>query len=378
MTPVEAMPAPLRSAMPRDLLARLLAGQAGWHQAQGHWEALQSQARRANLSARLADAVLSAGAAASWPARYTAHGQAALKLQRRATQSMRVEVARVAAALATNGLPCVLLKGTAYLVADLPPARTRVFGDIDVLVPQARLDLAENALLGGGWVAHDLSAYHQRYYRQWMHEIPPLTHITRGSIIDLHHTVVPPTSAFRVDGALLLAGARPVAGLAGVQVLQPADMVLHSAVHLFTDGEFDHGLRDLLDLHGLLAHFADTEPGFWDALLQRAATLGLQRPLWHALVHARRLLGTPLPAQAQAWLQQQAPAWPSRTLMAWLLRVALRPQHPASRAPGDGLARWLLYVRSHALRMPLRLLLPHLARKAWMARFSPAPEAPPR
>ncbi len=295
-----ALPGP---TMPRDLLARLLSGQAAWREADGHWEALLSQARRANLSARLADAVAQAGAAAVVPSRYAAHHQSALKLQQRATQSMRVEVGWVAAALAQDGLPCVLLKGTAYLVAGLPPARTRVFGDIDVLVPQASLGAAENALLGGGWIAQDLSAYHQRYYRQWMHEIPPLTHISRGSIIDLHHTVVPPTSAFKVDGARLLAATRPVAAPPGVQVLQPADMVLHSAVHLFTDGEFDHGLRDLLDLHELLAHFAASEPGFWDALLQRAATLGLQRPLWHALVHARRLLGTPLPAQAQAWLQ---------------------------------------------------------------------------
>ena len=34
-----------------------------------------------------------------------------------------------------------------------------------------------------------------------------------------------------------------------------------------------------------------------------------------------------------------------------------------------GLARWLLYVRSHYLRMPLSLVVPHLVRKAWMQRF---------
>jgi len=34
-----------------------------------------------------------------------------------------------------------------------------------------------------------------------------------------------------------------------------------------------------------------------------------------------------------------------------------------------GFARWLLYVRSHALRMPLYLAVPHLIRKAWMRHF---------
>jgi len=36
-----------------------------------------------------------------------------------------------------------------------------------------------------------------------------------------------------------------------------------------------------------------------------------------------------------------------------------------------GPARWLLYVRGHALRMPLHLVLPHLLRKAWLRHFGP-------
>ena len=56
-------------------------------------------------------------------------------------------------------------------------------------------------------------------------------------------------------------------------------------------------------------------------------------------------------------------------LKAGLLTIALRPVHPSCHVPGEGLARWLLFVRSHWLRMPLHLLVPHLVRKAWMARF---------
>jgi hypothetical protein len=37
-----------------------------------------------------------------------------------------------------------------------------------------------------------------------------------------------------------------------------------------------------------------------------------------------------------------------------------------------GLARWLLYVRGHYQRMPLRLLVPHLVRKAVVS-FLPEP-----
>lgn len=359
-----------------DRLAGLLFGREPWTRVASHadWERLLSQARRANLWPRLAIAVQAAGQAP--PPRLQPHLDAGLKLQRRAAASMRAEVGQVAATLARQGLDCTLLKGCAYLMAGLPAAEGRLFGDIDLLVTQRDLPAAESALMGGGWVSFELDAYNQRYYRQWMHEVPPLTHVRRGSVIDLHHTIVPPTSVFRVDGAALLAARRPVPGHAGLYTLQPVDLVLHSAVHLFTDGEFENGLRDLIDLQLLLRHFERSEADFWPALLDRASALGLERPLWHAVHHLRRLAGLTPPAAAQQRLDGFAPGALQRRLIGRLLSVGLRPDHADCRSPGDGAARFALYVRSHALRMPARLLLPHLLRKAWMSRFGrPGPAA---
>lgn len=359
--------------MSADLLAGVLTGRRATPDSAEAWLALLSQARRANLAARLAQRVAEAGLAVPPSLNWQLDG--ALKAQRHLARMMRLEVRRVAHALSGDGVAFVLLKGAAYLVADLPPAQARQFGDIDVLVRQSDLALAESALMGGGWINLEANPYDQRYYREWMHEIPPLTHIGRGSVIDLHHTIVPPTSVFRVDGAALLANVLPVEGRPGLQVLQPVDMVLHSMVHLFTDGEFDNGLRDLLDLWDLLRHFSLQNDTFWDGLLARAEALGLGRPLYHALHHLERLAGPTLPERLRAQFNRLQPAWPARWLMHWLLAVGLRPLHPACRRPGDGLARWLLYVRSHWLRMPLRLLLPHLLRKAWLQRF-PAKSQP--
>lgn len=357
--------------MSRDHLASLLSGQAGWPVSPQDWEHLLSKARRTALSARLALAASEAHGQAAIPARVKPHLESAYKVQQRVAQAMRVEVNRVAQALGREGIPCVLLKGAAYLKAGLPPARARVFGDIDVLVPKADMARAESSLLGGGWISSDLGRYSQRYYREWMHEIPPLTHVTRGSIVDLHHTIAPPTSVFRVDGAALLAAARTVDGERGIQVLQPVDMVLHSAVHLFAEGEFDHGLRDLLDMRDLVVHFDASDSRFWPSLLARAAELGLQRPLHHALFHVERLFGPVVPAGMRSAVDGLSPSWLPRLLMAQLLGIALRPMHPSCHSPGEGLARWLLYIRSHWLRMPLRLLVPHLLRKSWLRRFPP-------
>jgi hypothetical protein len=52
-----------------------------------------------------------------------------------------------------------------------------------------------------------------------------------------------------------------------------------------------------------------------------------------------------------------------------LFGPALRPNHPSCRDGMSGFALWLLYVRSHYLLMPVRVLVPHLVRKAYVRRF---------
>jgi hypothetical protein len=95
----------------------------------------------------------------------------------------------------------------------------------------------------------------------------------------------------------------------------------------------------------------------------------LQIPLHHALFHIHRLFGVTAPEPWAERVKQLSPSAPARVAMAWLLGLALRPDHPSCNTRWTGLARWLLYVRSHALRMPLHLIIPHLLRKAWKRRF---------
>ena len=350
-----------------------------WPDKAEDWERLLSQARRARLMGRLGLSTLcEAGpVSATMPAGAKAQLDSAILVGRRIGMSQTVEAERLAAVLAHGRQRTVLLKGAAYLCARLPPARGRLFGDFDILVPQADLQAVESCLMAGGWISMERDAYNQRYYRQWMHEIPPLTHVRRGSTVDVHHTIAPPTSAFAVDGALLLAAARPVGDGSQFWVLQPVDMVLHSAVHLMSEGEFDHGLRDLLDLLDLLRHFGQHEPGFWVHLLDRADQLRLQRPLHHVLTQIERLFGSCVPADVQARVAAMAPLPWQRWWMNALFTQVLRPNHPSCDGPWTGLARWLMYMRSHALRMPLRLLVPHLIRKAWMSHVARGPKPSP-
>jgi hypothetical protein len=151
-------------------------------------------------------------------------------------------------------------------------------------------------------------------------------------------------------------------------------MILHSTTHLFFDGEFHHGLRDLVDLDDLVRHFAAQDAGFWATLADRAFEMDLARPLHYGLRYAQRILGTPVPAEVTAALRSAGPNPLLRPVMDALFSRALMPEHPSCSDALTPLSRWLLYVRGHYLRMPLRLLIPHLTRKAW--RRAEKPEKP--
>jgi hypothetical protein len=312
----------------------------------------------------LALAVKEAGLVEQVPAAPARHMEAALAAQSRLRQATRWEVENLVTALRPYGIRLVLMKGAAYEMAQAPPARSRLFNDIDVLVPRGELANAELALLMAGWTTVPMDAYDRRYYRQWMHELPPMRHRHRRSVVDIHHNLVPDTARIHPDPERLLAAAVTCPDRSDVWVLAPTDMVLHSAVHLFNDGEFDHGLRDLFDIRDLVRHFL-TDERDWNHLVERAGELELGRPLFYALRYLSRDLGCEVPHTATAALQEWSPPRPVRPVLDRVFRQGLRPDHRSCRDPATAVARWFLFVRGHFLRMPLHLLIPHLVRKSF-------------
>jgi hypothetical protein len=326
------------------------------------WSLLLGQARVSRLLARLALHLADQGWLDDVPDAPRRHLEGAISVAERQRQGVRWEIDRLRVALADMAGPVVLLKGAAYAAAGLPPARGRLFGDVDILLPREQLAAAEASLLSGGWVPQKLDPYDERYYRDWMHELPPFKHVWRHTWLDVHHTITPPTSRYAVDGSALLAEAVPLPELPGFAILSPCDLVLHSAAHLLLDGELPHGLRDLLDMDDLLRHFG-RDAGFWPRLVTRAHELGLAPLIALALQQVQRLFGTQPPPGAL----DSGPTLPSATgAVPALLAAALVPHHPSCSDGAVRRARQLLYLRAHALRMPMRQVLPHLARKAWM------------
>ena len=339
------------------------------------WDQIVRLGRSADLLARLAATAQQAGVWEALPAAPRRHLSSALRLARRQRRELDFELEHVADALADNGVPVVLLKGAAYAAAGLDLAHGRLLSDVDILVPRAALLATERALLLSGWVTTKRDAYDQRYYRTWMHELPPMRHVRRGTALDVHHALLPLTARLRPSTDLLLARARRLRPGSCLHVLAPHDMVLHSAAHLMHEGEFERGLRGLVDLDALLREFG-SQPGFWSGLVPRAVELELSRPLFYALRYSVDFLRTPVPP---AWLAALARApgadpgpWSLRWMDAALVR-ALSPVHALATDRWTPLARAFLYLRGHWLRMPPGLLLMHLSRKALSSRHQPVP-----
>ncbi len=85
----------------------------------------------------------------------------------------------------------VYLKGAAYQLADISYMQGRLMNDIDILVPQEQIAMAEEALMEHGWLHKKLTDYDDKFYRDYSQEIPPLRHFDRQTELDVHFNILP-------------------------------------------------------------------------------------------------------------------------------------------------------------------------------------------
>ncbi len=260
----------------------------------------------------------------------------------------------IMAARALQRLPdkLVLMKGTAYVMAALKAGEGRHVGDLDIMVGPGRLDHVEKALVGAGWSWVKQDSYDDAYYRRWMHELPPLVHVGRDKMADVHHTILPLTHRITPDAAAMLDAAVPVdrdcAGEARLHVFAPADMICHCAAHLIADGDLAGGMRNLWDFHLLYEEFGAANVDFPAELEARARRHGLWDAVSRASRLAHHLYGTNVRPDLSAL---------SASDRLFVRRLLARDHHGrATRWP----LRQAFYLRSHWMRMPPMMLARHL------------------
>lgn len=337
-----------RDAAEQPLLLRMLADpQAMATLPLRDWDALLREARVTRMLSRLAVMTDDTGVTDALPQQVRRHLVAARVMADRNDVLVRWEVRQIAKALRQVDTPIVLLKGAAYLHANLATSRGRIYGDTDILVKHDELDAVERALREHGWEVNEDNPYDEAYFRKWLHELPPMRHNERKTSIDVHHTIIPRTDTLRVDPQMLLDEAVPVPSEAleqfgeRVQTLSPRDMALHSATHLFRNGDFTTGLRDLADLDSLLRQFGgsnkpsdhldaasddDRIVRFWSPLCERAIELDLTLPLFCGVRFTRHFFDTPVPASILERIDDFAPGELKLSIVDKLVRRAVLPR----------------------------------------------------
>lgn len=337
----------------------------------GQWAAVLGAARRARALGHLASRLRLAGVATILPEPVAAHFESADRVIRRQRQRLHLELREVGDALDDLDVPIVLLKGAAYEALGLPLAAARVASDVDILVRPNDLRLVEDRLKARGWGSIELSAYDERYYREWSHEIPALSHPARGLEVDVHHSIAPGLRGDSSPVRALFERSLPCewrVGRAGrrirqFRVLEPADQLLHIAVHTFESSDLACRLREVMDFDMLYRAYCGPG-GHVDPriAIERAAATGTDRALWWTLHFAHRWLGTPIDRSLLDGAGRPDPL--VRYAMNWACDRSMLPGVTQRRSRVEFAAELALLTRYQWHRLPLRLLVPHVVEKA--------------
>jgi hypothetical protein len=239
------------------------------------------------------------------------------------------------------------MKGTAYAAANLAAGVGRSIGDLDIMVAREDLSFVEASLLNAGWEWVKPDPYDDQYYRDHLHELPPLLHRERDRMIDFHHTILPLTASPTPDAGAILESALRLDH--GLHVMALADMVLHSTAHLFDDGDLAGGLRNLWDINLLLRQFSEADETFWMELVARTEIHGLSNEIARALRLAAFLYAAPVDD-----------SWASRSKFTDTLYIRRLLARDGYGRETRKLMRFAFYVRSQWLRMPPLMLARHL------------------
>lgn len=284
------------------------------------------------------------------------------------TTQTHKEVELLNEVLTEKNIVPIYLKGAAYVLNNLPVSTQRLFSDIDILLDKQDIDDAEFLLKCEGFVSEKTNDYDQKYYRMYMHEIPALRHLDRGTVLDLHHNILPVCGEHPVNIDLFKQFTISFTDARNneFKVLQPHAMFLHASVHLFNESEFDKGLRDLHDLVSLYSHFTHQDEQFVEKVIDLAQKTELTKALYYSFQCIHNIFNVELSMTASQFVLSQRAQIKFPKLYDYIFERVLIPYHKSCDSPSVKLAKFLAFCRGHLLRMPLRLLIPHLTRKTWL------------
>ncbi|MBU3005692.1 nucleotidyltransferase family protein [Paraglaciecola arctica] len=269
------------------------------------------------------------------------------------SESLRVLLAKI-------DVNPIFLKGANYILRNSLNSEGRIVSDIDILVKKDEIENVESALKSALWQSEKLSDYDEKYYRNWAHEIPPLFHVLRETVLDVHHNFYLPISGRSPNVILFSSTVETVAG--GCLVLGKAETVLHSIIHLFMNEDFTNAFRDLFDIHLLVNEYESSE--FWRSLEILASKTQFEKELYYCLVLLMNIFGTQEPSIFPK-LRSRYKSLYSDFFINKILFNGIMPRHSLLNNYKNSTSRFLIFIRGHWLKMPIHILISHLAIKSY-------------
>lgn len=279
----------------------------------------------------------------------------------RQAQQVKYEAYEIKFTLGKEVIEPIFLKGAGYTLRKSLNSYGRVYSDLDILVPKNELEDAAKILNKHGWLNKALTDHDEKYYREWAHEIPPMSHYTRNTTIDVHHNIIPPVTGRAPKIDILLKQVERTSD--NYLVLTAPAAFLHSAIHLFTNEEFHNGFRDIVDLYLLAQEYQSKL--FWQQLDQLAQETRFSLELFYSLAMLAHFFDIKPPSDLLSRLHNEHKSWRSK-LVIKCLKSALKPHHQQILSRKDHLLIFLLYLRGHWIKMPLPILISHLSVKAFL------------
>jgi hypothetical protein len=204
--------------------------------------------------------------------------------------------ARVLESLAEAAVPVLVLKG-AVIGEFYPDPATRMYGDLDLLVPRARLDEAEAVLTRLGFT----TSYSKAWWLGHFHHLPVMATQDDAFAVELHWRVDDKDGVGRLPVEELWARSVPwVLGGQPALRLDPIDTALHLCRHAAVQHRAQQGLRPLCDLAHVTARWGTRE---WNTLVEQAVSHGLARAVYLVLTLASKVFGPIAPGEVISALQ---------------------------------------------------------------------------
>ncbi|MGJ8680891.1 nucleotidyltransferase family protein [Paraglaciecola sp.] len=254
----------------------------------------------------------------------------------------------------------IYMKGANYILRNSSNGQGRLVSDIDVLVNEHEITKVENYLKTKLWLSEKLSDYDDKYYRAWAHEIPPLFHPLRGTVLDIHHNIYLPISGRSPNISNFTHSIQPEGCTS--QVMNDPATVLHSIIHLFMNEDFTNAFRDMLDIHMLCEDLGCDN--FWNEILKLSQDSGFDKELYYSLA-LRAMLFDCSPPNIFSQLKSKYHGSINEFFIKRILYSALSPKHSLLDTPSIKIARFIVFIRGHWLKMPLPILIKHIVVKSY-------------